>query len=74
MPAIEALEKVIEKDETKTEALLITGNCDSCDSKAAFQANKGNLRLVFCGHHIRQNAASLQDRGFAIQPENYKFG
>ena len=49
----------------------VTGMCDSCDSPAAYEARKGNLRLVFCGHHIRKNSASLLDRGFKVKPDNY---
>lgn len=51
----------------------ITSLCDSCGIKASYEAVKGSAHLNFCGHHARKNAASLIQRGFSIEPEDYTF-
>jgi len=72
MPTTTALEEILDsKSKIKKSEKVITGQCDSCDSKAAYEATKNGLRLSFCGHHVRHNAATLVDRGFAIYPDNY---
>ena len=54
-------------------AQVVSGLCDSCGTRAAYEATKNGARLSFCGHHARKNAASLIERGFAILPEDYAF-
>lgn len=68
------LEQALSSDlETKEEVSTVSGICDSCGSKAAHVATKGKLKLNFCGHHARHNAASLLERGFVISPDTYRF-
>ena len=57
----------------KESATINLGLCDSCGTKAAHVATKDKLNLSFCGHHARHNAASLLERGFTINPDNYGF-
>lgn len=68
------MDQLVESTTTlKDSSVSITGTCDSCGTKAAHVAMKDKLKLNFCGHHARHNAASLIERGFSIIPNNYKF-
>lgn len=62
-------QKVASKTSKRLEP--VKGTCDSCSSPASYQAVKTDLRLIFCGHHVRKNSATLLDRGFSIYPETY---
>lgn len=53
--------------------VIVSGLCDSCGTRAAHVAVKDKLKLSFCAHHARHNAASLLERGFAITPDTYRF-
>jgi hypothetical protein len=70
-PVITLDDTLIESNNTELKNDTITGPCDSCDSRAMYEATKDGLRLTFCGHHVRRNAASLTDRGFVIKPDTY---
>lgn len=74
--AIPALDNVVLDtipEQIPVEEYSVQGVCDSCGMKAGYEATKKDLRLVFCGHHVRKNAASLIDRGFVIRPDTYQF-
>jgi len=70
-----ALDRVLGdvKPQKVTATKEITGVCDSCGTRASYEAIKNGTKLSFCGHHTRKNAASLLERGFVIFPENYEF-
>jgi hypothetical protein len=67
------MDQLVETTTLKDSPVSITGTCDSCGTKAAHIATKDKLKLSFCGHHARHNAASLIERGFSIIPNTYKF-
>jgi len=52
--------------EDTQQEVLVPGFCDRCGAKAAFLATKGELVLLFCAHHNRENEIELKAKGFSI--------
>lgn len=55
----------------KTTALLPKDRCIRCDSRALMKAIKGDLELLFCGHHARVHAGKLQVDGWLIDDQTH---
>lgn len=50
--------------------VLVPGFCDRCGAKAVVLAAKGDLVLLFCAHHYRENEEGLKAKGFSITNVN----
>ena len=52
-------------DEAKR-VLTLQDRCDRCKAEALGYAEKGDVDLLFCGHHLAKYAAGLEEQGFTI--------
>lgn len=46
--------------------------CDSCGSQAFVRAHKGDLSLLFCGHHFGKHEFALAADGWDFHDERHK--
>lgn len=46
--------------------------CDSCGAQAFAAAVKGDMLLMFCGHHFRKHAPALDAQGWDHHDHTHK--
>lgn len=51
--------------------LLPKDRCIRCDSRALMKAIKGEMEILFCGHHAREHAGRLQVEGWLIDDQTH---
>lgn len=52
--------------ETQTRNLTAQDRCDSCSAAALSWAEKGDLYLQFCDHHMTKQRQGLEDKGWTV--------
>lgn len=60
-----SVEEPSKLDEPKR-VLTLQDRCDRCKAEALGYAEKGEMDLLFCGHHLAKYAAGLEEQGFTI--------
>ncbi|ASR77450.1 hypothetical protein SEA_PARADIDDLES_222 [Streptomyces phage Paradiddles] len=55
------MEAVMERPLRKTE-----DRCDRCNAQAFVIAEKGDMALLFCGHHGKQYKQALEMQGWGL--------
>lgn len=62
-------EAIVESPERE---LRVADRCDRCGAQAFMQAVKGNLDLLFCGHHGKFHRTALEAQHFTVLDSTHK--
>lgn len=46
--------------------------CDACGAQAFAAATKGDMLLLFCGHHFRKHSPALDNQGWTHHDYTHK--
>lgn len=59
----------------RTPKVIAGETCEKCGAStpARYVAEKGDLNLFFCAHHIRQYHTPLKAQGFNVTPEDISY-
>lgn len=60
-----------QNEQKESPEVLERKSCDLCNVEGRYLASKGNRKLTFCAHHIRETAESLREFKYSITPEDY---
>lgn len=65
------LTEIFDENLIETGRLLPRDRCTRCGARAYVKAIKGELELLFCGHHAREHTGKLQIDGWLIDDQTH---
>lgn len=64
------LEDIIGEQRATTTLMDASHRCDRCGAQALVRAEKGNFKLLFCGHHAHLNIPSMSESGWLFDDQS----